>query len=153
MIGLLIKRATMEDARRLFEWRNDEQTRKQSRNPAPVSWDGHVQWLEKSLKNPKRILCIAEVDGNAIGTMRADERDDGYTEISYTIAPYVRGKGFSKLMVLKFVKEYLAGRAIAAHIKKGHAPSESVTKALGLSPHHETPSADPEDPRPMVEWR
>lgn len=149
-----IRRASMEDARMLFEWRNDPETRKQSRTTNPVPWDGHVQWLQNSLKNSNRILGVAETGkGEPVGTVRADMREDGITEVSYTVAPAWRGKGMSKPMVLEFVREYLQGRSIAADIKKGHGPSESVARALGLSPFSETPSEDPEDPRPMVEWR
>ena len=152
-ITLTIRPVTMDDATMLFEWRNDEETRKQSRSTESVHWENHVRWLENSLKNPKRILCIAEGDGVPVGTTRADERDDGYTEISYTVAPAARGKGLSKPMVIQFVQERLGGKRIAADIKKGHGPSESVARALGLSPFSEVPSEDPKDVRPMVEWR
>lgn len=150
-----VRRATMDDARRLFDWRNDEETRAQSRTTEPVQWEGHVKWLEHSLKKPPevRLLCIAEKDGEPIGTVRADMRNDGCTEISYTIAPAARGRGLSKPMVLAFVQQFLAGRKIVADIKKGHVPSESVAHALGLTPVSESPSEDPSDPRPMVEWR
>ena len=148
-----IRRATPDDARLLFEWRNDPETRRASRTTEPLVWETHVRWLADSLKNSHRILGIAEMEGTPIGTMRADERKDGYTEISYTVAPTFRGKGFGTSMVVQFVKEYLSGKELAATIKKGHAPSESLARALGLSPHHETPSGDPEDLRPNVEWR
>lgn len=153
-IPLKIRRATLEDAKRLFEWRNDPETRKQSRATDPVSWDGHLQWLQNSFKNPKRILAIAEtVNGEPVGTVRADIREDGFAEISYTIAPLWRGKGMSKPMAVGFARAFLQGRRIAANIKKGHGLSESVARALGLAPFSETPSDDSNDPRPMVEWR
>ena len=152
-IHVHVRKVTMNDAKILFDWRNDEETRRQSRTTLSVEWEDHVKWLEKSLKNPSRILCIAEYVGEPIGTLRADLRNDGFTEVSYTVAPTARGRGLSKPMVLTFAGEYVAGKKIAADIKKGHAPSESVAKALGLKPFSEMPSEDPDDARPMVEWR
>ena len=151
--SLIIRPVTMEDASLLFEWRNEEETRRQSRTREVVTLEGHIRWLEDLLKSPTRILCIAECDGQAIGTVRADAREDGYTEISYTIAPNARGKGLSKPMVLRFVEQYIGGKQLAAVIKKGHGPSESVAKALSLKPFSEIASEDPDDPRPMAEWR
>lgn len=149
-----LRRATIEDARMLLRWRNDAETRKQSISTEPVPWENHVQWLQKSLENPRRILAIAEtLSEEPIGTIRADTRDDGFTEISYTVAPAWRGKGVSKPMAQEFVRKFLQGKRIAASIKKGHGPSESVARALGLAPFLETPSENPEDPRPLVEWR
>ncbi len=150
---LTLRLATLDDASRLFGWRNDLETRCQSKRSGEVSWEEHLRWFEESRKNLKRILCIAESEGKPVGTIRADEREDGYTEISYTIAPESRGQGLSKPMVVQFVDEFLSGRRLAAKIKKGHYPSESVARALGLSPFLEERSEDPSDPRPMVEWR
>jgi RimJ/RimL family protein N-acetyltransferase len=144
---------TEDDALLLLEWRNDPETLRQSGTTTPVEREGHIKWLSASLKNPKRILMIAEIGGVAIGTVRADERDDGFTEISYTIAPTERGKGLSKPMVVAFVKQYLSGRKILAEIKESNPASESVARALGLAPFHREPSKDSNDSRPMVEWR
>ncbi len=153
MSHLKLRKANMDDAKILFEWRNDVDTRAQSRTREPVVWQSHMRWLEKSLQNPKRILVIAQEDTSAIGTLRADLRDDRVWEISYTVAPAYRGKGFAKKMTRQFVAEYFEGKNIAADIKKGHSASESVARALGLTPYSESPSTDPNDPRPHVEWR
>ncbi len=150
---LTLRRVTKDDAKLLYEWRNDEETRKQSQSITPVEWDEHAHWIENSLKNPDRILVIAERGGTPVGTCRADVRADGFTEISYTIAPQERGRGLSKPMVQQFVKEYLEGRRLAAHIKKGHKQSESVVIALGMKPFLEIPSKDQNDTRLIVEWR
>src|SRR4051812_19153128 len=99
---ITLRLAVQNDEKILFEWRNDEDTRKNSITTKPVEWSNHVAWLQESLQNPDRILIIAEIAGEPIGTCRADLRDDGYTEISYTLAPGVRGKGLSKPMVIQF---------------------------------------------------
>ena len=148
-----IRKATIDDAEVLFSWRNHEDTRKGSRKSTPLLWEDHLSWLEKSIMNPARLLCVATHDGVLLGTARADDRADGLTELSYTIAPEVRGRGLSKPMVLQWVREFLQGKRIVADIKKGHAASESVAEALGLRPTREIPTVNGEDGRPMVEWR
>ena len=151
---LHIRPATIEDAEMLFEWRNDEETRRASIIMAPLIWEEHVAWLEKSVKGvfPGRSIYIVEASGKPVGVVRSDTRADGYTEVSYTVAPLWRGKGLGKRMVIQFAREKLSGKRLAARIKKGANPaSEAIARALGLSPFSEASSG--KDEPPMVEWR
>lgn len=152
---LHLRPATLDDAKVLFAWRNDLDTRQNSRHAAEVRWDDHLAWLTRTVNGevPGRLLYVAvDTDGHLIGTVRADE-EGGVTEVSYTIAPEWRGHGLGKTMVLQFVQERLPGRRIKATIKKGgNESSEGIARALGLSPVSEEPSSDPNDPRPLVEW-
>lgn len=149
-----LRPATMDDAKLLFDLRNDSLTRENSRNRAEGEFPVHLEWLEKSLQNPARKLFIAEENGVPVGTVRADEDDDGYTEVSYTVAPEARGKGYGKQMVTQFAAEQLAGKKLKAEIKKGgNEASEGIARALGLSPVEERPSEDEGDPRPLVTWK
>lgn len=85
-----LRKATMDDAERLFHWRNDPVTRAASINRDPVAWHDHLAWLEASLTNPLREILIAE-DGVPLGTVRLDK--DLRTEVSITLAPAARGHG------------------------------------------------------------
>lgn len=85
-----LRPATMDDADRLFRWRNDPVTRAASVNRDPVAWPDHVAWLKASLANPLRDILIAE-DGVPIATLRLDR--DIRTEVSITLAPAARGHG------------------------------------------------------------
>ena len=152
---LHIRPATIEDAKMLFEWRNDEETRRASIIMAPLIWEEHVAWLEKSVKGvfPGRSIYIVEVGGKPAGVVRSDTRADGFTEMSYTVSPAWRGKGLGKRMVTQFAREHLRGKKLAARIKKGANPaSEAIARALGLKPYAEGLSDDPNEP-PTVEWR
>src|SRR3989344_2213726 len=152
---LHIRPATIEDAKMLFEWRNDEETRRASITTAPLTWEEHAAWLEKVVNGVfrDRSLCIAEVDGNPVGVVRSDTRADGFTEMSYTVSPAWRGKGLGKRMVTQFAREHLRGKKLAARIKKGANPaSEAIASALGLKPYSEGHSDDTNEPS-TVEWR
>lgn len=154
MDTLTIRPARMDDAEALFEWRNDQSAREHYTNSSTVTWDEHRAWLTRSLAGevPGRAIYIVERNGIRVGMIRVDE-EDGHAELSYVVAQAERGKGIGKAMVLQFAKEHLAGQKIRARIKKGHAPSESLAKALGLVQVGEAPSTDPHDARPLVDWR
>jgi RimJ/RimL family protein N-acetyltransferase len=138
-IALTIRAATIDDAQKLFNWRNDEDTRRFFLNPGPVTWEDHIAWLTKTVGGavPGRTLCIVEAaDGETVGMVRGDKTNEGI-ELSYTVAPEMRGKGHAKRMVSQFVKEYFPNIPLIAKIQKDHRPSESVARALGLSPQEE----------------
>ncbi|OGJ60199.1 hypothetical protein A2635_05520 [Candidatus Peribacteria bacterium RIFCSPHIGHO2_01_FULL_51_9] len=154
-----LRKATMADAQRLFDWRTDALTRENSISTHPVEWDGHLAWLERTIggaaartRPSTTSLYVAEVAESPVGTVRTEEKD-GYVEISYTIAPEWRGRGLGKVMAVLCKEEYLAGKNLRALIKKGHVPSEAIAAALGLFPMFEEGSKDADDPRPIVEWR
>jgi RimJ/RimL family protein N-acetyltransferase len=100
-----LRPATIDDARILFDWRNDELTRAMSVNSDPVEWEGHVKWLTARLQRDEPGLFIAE-DSEPVGTIRIDGE-----EISYTVAPSHRGRGVAKAMLS--VAQDLFGQKVA----------------------------------------
>ena len=93
-----LRAATNDDWAMLLAWRNDSGTRESSIDTGVVSEDGHRNWLAASLTNPDRHLFVVEVEGEPVGTTRLDRREDGW-EISITVAPEQRGKGFGGVML------------------------------------------------------
>lgn len=124
---MLIRPATIEDAKRLFEWRNDPVTCAMSRNTAPVNWFGHVDWLRQRLAWRAPMLFIAEVDGMPVGTFRIDGG-----EISYTIAPEHRGKGYATAM-LRIARERFG--TCRAEIRPDNIPSIRAAESAGHVVH------------------
>ncbi|MEK7556421.1 MAG: GNAT family N-acetyltransferase, partial [Patescibacteria group bacterium] len=99
---LKIRLAELTDARLLLDWRNDPETRGQSVNTDEVAWADHWAWLERALENPYRSLWIAEQDLVPVGTVRFDfdpAEDPERWELSWTVAPEVRGRGVGALIV------------------------------------------------------
>jgi RimJ/RimL family protein N-acetyltransferase len=127
-----LRKVKLEDWPLLLDWRNDEETRKNSHTTEPVAEASHKTWLSKVLANPSTQLYIAEEDGIPVGTVRADyhESQNDYL-LSWTIAPHARGKGIGKLMV-KAMVEMLNGR-IRAEIKSGNIASVKIAEFAGLS--------------------
>jgi RimJ/RimL family protein N-acetyltransferase len=120
----------MADAELLLKWRNDPATRVASRQSGVIELAEHRDWLSRSLASPDRMMRIVEESGHPVGVVRADRTRDGW-ELSWTVAPDARGRGIGPSMV-KLFGDGLKGR-VSAMIRKGHAPSERVAKAAGLS--------------------
>ena len=130
MSQMNLRPATMEDACRLFEWRNDIQTRKNSIDMDEVPWEDHVEWLRKSLSSPTRTLMIAERDGVPVGTVRIDREGFRASQLSWTVAPDFRGSGVGREMVSHFA-DVLTGKLIA-YIKRENIASQRIAEATGF---------------------
>ncbi len=94
-----------------------------------VSSDEHIAWLTSTLINPCRQILIAEVDGTPVGTIRIDFHAE-YCELSWTIAPESRRKGFGKLMVTRLARELDC--SLRVEIKEGNIASVKIAQAAGM---------------------
>lgn len=132
----MLRKATKEDSQRLFDWRNDAETRQQSLNIASVEWSTHKHWLAKTLVNPDRQLFIFEEDGAPAGTCRIDrETENGREvfELSWTIAPEQRGKGLGRKMLGELLAlETLQGKLVKAVIKSDNLASVKMVEKFGF---------------------
>ncbi len=130
---MILRKATLADAQRLFDWRNDPQTRAASHSTEILNFDSHLRWLEKTLLSPNRVLYIAEIDGIAVGTARAD-KIHGVTELSWTVAPDRRGTGVGTCMV-RLLMEKTSGPLIA-EVRCDNLASLRIAKKCGLHRMH-----------------
>lgn len=112
-----LRKASLEDAFCLFTWKNDPENLKSSHHDKPVSFNGHVEWLNAVLENPMRQLWILEDQQNDVGMLRLDfrteiiksgkERTKKIAEISYSVAKEYRGKGYGEVL-LRMAEEQAA---------------------------------------------
>ena len=126
---LNLRSVTMEDSDILLKWRNDSQTRKASINVREVKKEEHVQWLHDALQNKNRKIYLAEKNGELVGTVRADYVDLIH-ELSWTIAPNMRGGGLGNIMVAEIVNQ-LATK-VTAKIKKENKASIRIAEYVGM---------------------
>jgi len=137
------------DAVMLVAWRNDEETRRNSRRKARIEGPPE-EWLERfCAEQSDRRLYIAVHEETLIGLVYTDKHSEFY-EISYVVAPQSRGQGYGLAMVETFVRQYLSAVSVKAYIYKGNIQSEKIARTIGLHPFVEAP-ADP-DGRILVEW-
>jgi RimJ/RimL family protein N-acetyltransferase len=127
--GLYLRPATLEDAKILFEWRNDPQVRAASHNQGEIDFEDHLNWLRDSLENPDRKLYIAEEDGASQGTVRADWNKNAYT-LSWAVKPESRGKGVGKRMVTLLAEQLK--EPVRAEVKVGNLASIKIAQEAGM---------------------
>lgn len=58
---LRLRPAALADRENLFHWRNHERIREASLDTAPIPWEAHCAWLERTLSHPNRALLIGEL--------------------------------------------------------------------------------------------
>jgi RimJ/RimL family protein N-acetyltransferase len=126
---VVLRRAAVTDAERLYRWRTDPATRAASRNTATIEFEGHQAWLVKTLADPNRQIYVAEYRGEPIGTVRADKVDSGW-QLSWTVAPESRGRGFGIRMV-RLLAASIRG-SIEAVTKPGNTASIRIAEAVGM---------------------
>ena len=127
---LNLRSAEMDDADLLLLWRNDPQTRQASHHGEVISLEAHMAWLEKSLKTPdQRRLWVAEMNGKAVGTCRADRVENAW-ELSWTVAPESRGQGVAHQMLSQLMP--LFNEPLSAQVKVGNIASMKVAERAGF---------------------
>lgn len=100
-----LRPVTAKDAKLLFDWTNEAETRKNSFSSEPVLWENHVQWLDKKLADKNCLFFIMMLNGNPVGTVRLDMDEEGKTgTISYSIDKQFRGMGLGG-RILALVEE------------------------------------------------
>lgn len=131
--GLRLRTATLADAEMLLQWRNDPLTRQESLTSSEIKLEQHLSWLITVLESDDRLLLVAEIDGQAVGTVRADFRTGRHSaELSWTVAPSARGRGLGKEMV-RLLADYLASYRLYARVKTGNQASHAIAAHAGLA--------------------
>ena len=96
-----IRKAQLEDCKKIHELRNDLSIRKTSFNPDEIPYESHVQWFSGSLLNPDRKLFVVE-DNELVGVVRFDLNSD-HTEalVSVFVSPQALGRGIGSFAIVE----------------------------------------------------
>jgi spore coat polysaccharide biosynthesis predicted glycosyltransferase SpsG/RimJ/RimL family protein N-acetyltransferase len=144
--ALVLRPATKDDARLLWEWANDPATREASFGRGEIPWTSHLSWLDRQLASDGVLLLIAALsDGTLAGTIRFDTSDEWKTaHLSYSIAPKMRGHGLSRPLLVAGTRwmriargraqvhaEVLSTNAASIKAFRGLAWTESVGDRAG----------------------
>ena len=90
------------DAKLLYGWANDPDTRAASFKQDTINWDEHVSWLKELLADEDRDIYICMDFLSPIGVVRTakDDKDENKALISYQVAPDMRGRGIGVKMLM-----------------------------------------------------
>lgn len=104
---MYLRKTTIDDAKMILDWRNDEITRKNSFSKNVISMDEHVKWLTRKLADNSCMMFILVDSDEPVGSIRVDiQKKTG--EVSYMIAPSKRGMGYGTA-ILGLLEEKTAG--------------------------------------------
>jgi spore coat polysaccharide biosynthesis predicted glycosyltransferase SpsG/RimJ/RimL family protein N-acetyltransferase len=134
---IALRPATADDARAIWEWRNDAAAREASFSSEPIPWESHEPWFAARLADPAtRILIALAPDGAAIGFVRFD-LDGDTAVISIGLAPASRGHGYGRRVIAAACAEVLAvaagPRVVIAYVKPGNEASLRAFRAAGFA--------------------
>ena len=99
------KPASMDDAALLLKWRNDPLTRSMSVATEEIDWESHIEWLTGKISRNDSDIYVVHHKDLPIASIRCEQKE-GYSEISWVMAPEHRGRGLGKQMLLEFVRRY-----------------------------------------------
>lgn len=120
-----MRRASEQDGRLLWEWRNDEGVRASSFSQAQIGWEEHSRWFAEKLADDKcRILIGEDPKRRPIGQVRFEQRHDGEADIHVSVAPESRGMGYGTALIDAAVEEL--GRAAAVKEVNAYIRSENL---------------------------
>ncbi|AFM05851.1 methyltransferase family protein [Bernardetia litoralis DSM 6794] len=71
-----LKKLELQDAKLIFDWRNDETIVQMSSSQKKVSWEEHQQWIKNSINNPTRSVYIVNYNDQPVGQVRFDKDDE-----------------------------------------------------------------------------
>ena len=126
-----------EDAGAIVAWRADPEVYRYFRNPHCVTLEEHLSWYHDSYMNNEcraDWMCIEKATGQRAGVFGLSREDDT-AEVSYILAPEMRGRGYASEGVgrlIRFAREAWLCREIVAEIHRDNAPSIALIERLGF---------------------
>ena len=91
---ITLRRVTYDDCNMIWQWSNEEETRKVSFSQGLISWDEHVQWFKEKLADPNHVFFIAtNGNKNPLGQIRYSI-EGKKAIVSFSIAPESRNLGY-----------------------------------------------------------
>lgn len=133
--GIGLRLAGMDDAERLFAWRNHPSVRAVSFNKQEISRVDHQRWMAATLNNTRRMLLIGERLGEPFGVVRFDLNDEGSAEISIYLDAAKQSSGLGGCL-MRAAERWLQMRhpevaSIMAQVRGGNERSHRLFAHAG----------------------
>jgi len=124
--------ATLADARRIWEWREQGQSN-QRLSGKSEGYSSHFKWFKNALKNSSQTIKILLVGGLPSGYMRLDSLNEQTARISICITEDAQGRGLAKILIEEahLIAIQLGLKLIVAEISNGNLPSQRAFEKAG----------------------
>jgi len=130
-----LRKATIDDAKLLFDWANDCDVRATALIKKKIEWDEHIHWLTNKLhSNESQIFILTDKNNENIGVVRFDQNNDAFV-ISYSIDKLHRGKGMGYLLLQLGIKRILESESqckFVATVQTTNIASIKIFEKLGF---------------------
>ena len=128
--------ANKSDSKDIFEWRNDELTRRMSHTSFIVEGEKHDKWYATSLASESCVLLICKGKyGKKIAVVRFEIAEYDAL-ISINLNPSQRGKGLAKISLIKsidyFLEHFSKIKRLVAEIKEENIVSQKTFIEVGF---------------------
>lgn len=130
-----LRLARLEDCARIWEWRNDPETRRTSFDTAPIPFETHEAWFRASLRRADRKLYVILAEGRECGSARLDSAG-GEAEVSIYLAPEYRGRGVGPAALERLAETAfgeLELERLVARVKADNAASLAAFERAGFT--------------------
>lgn len=132
---IVLRKATLHDARFLYGLRNEKAVREASFRTNPISWEDHTNWLRKKLAENDSVIFIVKIGKISAGQVRFDSRKNNTADINIALSRKCRGKGYGPKTIQSASKQFFAvspsARGIRALIKEYNTSSCRAFEAAG----------------------
>ena len=120
----------LKKAKFLYSINSERSARHFSINKKKFSFDDHVIWMKKIIKEKKEEIYLVKNNNAIIGVLRA-KKLRGYWYLSWVIKLNCRGRGYGKEMLKQFIRERYS-KMFFAKIHKKNIFSIRMAKYSGL---------------------
>lgn len=135
MENIVLRDAVEEDAKLIFEWRNDPWIIERGSLNKTVTWEEHSGWFTGLLASPSSHMFIVEIDGTPAGQVRF-VGENTHVDISiYLLKEFIGGgMGVSAIrQACEKIPEILDTKYIVAHILDGNTQSIRAFEKAGFA--------------------
>lgn len=133
-IDVKLRQAGLDDMQKVYDWRNHEDVRMNSRNRAEINFKQHQLWFRGVLESQDRLLLIGSVDEQDVAVLRYDI-DGDKAEVSVFLAPGQMGKGYGRALLAAGEKYIQVNRkkvkAIVADVMAANLVSQKLFESSG----------------------
>jgi RimJ/RimL family protein N-acetyltransferase len=126
---MLIRNAYLSDVGDIFEWRNDPFSQSMFVSTGSVTLKDHIDWYQRSLKNPLRKIYIGVSEDSKVGVVRFDLNiNTNQSEVSINLNPKLRGKGYGFTLLSQSINLYRQHEetTLVASVKKENGASLKI---------------------------
>lgn len=125
---------SLKNSEAIYRINNDKLTRKNSANTKKFSYQTHLNWLKKSLKNKREFITLIILKKKIVGLIR-EKKIYNKPYLSWALDKKYRGKRIGKHMLKKYVNKNK--KKYVAKIRRNNLPSIKICEYAGFKKFRE----------------